>query len=190
MQIFTTELGWMNELIDPGWRLPTATPPTWSQRTVEHVPPSRIVIHRWNWPPLGGILLFAFAAVSRSARRCLPQCSRSSYAERRNTHSYVAPAQSLLADGTFSRDGTPEIVRTPGYPLLLAIGLLSGHAELVTVGLHIILSVASIALVYGLAWELTANSAAALCAIARWRHWNRCRFSSRCACCRRRCSRF
>ena len=83
-----------------------------------------------------------------------------------DTPSYVAPAESLLADGTFSRNGVPEIVRTPGYPLLLTIGLRFGHFEPLTVVLQIILSVASVALVYHLAWKLTASSTAALAASA------------------------
>ena len=131
-----------------------------------HVPLSRVAIHRWTWPPLAGILLLALAlraALLAVACHNAPDLHTLSAA---NTRSYLAPAQSLLADGTFFRGGAPEIVRTPGYPLLLTVGLLSGHVELVTVALQIILSVGSVALVYFLAWELTANSAAALFASA------------------------
>ncbi|MDR0765085.1 MAG: glycosyltransferase family 39 protein [Synergistaceae bacterium] len=38
-----------------------------------------------------------------------------------DTASYVATAAELVKYGTFSADGIPEIMRTPGYPLFLAI---------------------------------------------------------------------
>ncbi|MDR1137033.1 MAG: glycosyltransferase family 39 protein [Synergistaceae bacterium] len=38
-----------------------------------------------------------------------------------DTGSYAAPASELAKYGTFSANGTPEIVRTPGYPLFLAM---------------------------------------------------------------------
>jgi hypothetical protein len=37
-----------------------------------------------------------------------------------DTHKYVVPAESLLEGRGFTRDGLPETLRTPGYPLLLA----------------------------------------------------------------------
>lgn len=36
-----------------------------------------------------------------------------------DTPSYVEPARSLLESFSFSADGRPEILRTPGYPLFL-----------------------------------------------------------------------
>lgn len=38
----------------------------------------------------------------------------------RDTPSYVAPVADLLSSGSFSVEGTPETLRTPGYPLVLA----------------------------------------------------------------------
>ena len=131
-----------------------------------HAPLDSSAVHRWNWLPLASILLLALAlraALLAAACHNAPDLHTLKAA---NTHSYVAPAESLVADGRFFRDGAPEIIRTPGYPLLLTVGLLTGHVELVTVALQIIVSVASIALVYFLAWELTANSTAALIASA------------------------
>ena len=81
-----------------------------------------------------------------------------------DTPTYVAPAESLLAHGTFAVRGVAEIYRTPGYPLFLTAGLWAGHVELVTVALQMVLSLASILLVYHLAWKLTGNSTAALAA--------------------------
>lgn len=43
-----------------------------------------------------------------------------------DTESYVAVAQSMLSGDGVSADGRPEFFRTPGYPLLLAVGALAG----------------------------------------------------------------
>jgi len=40
-----------------------------------------------------------------------------------DTESYLKPAQELINHNRFYSDGTPEIIRTPGYPLLLTLGL-------------------------------------------------------------------
>ena len=37
-----------------------------------------------------------------------------------DSQGYETLATSLAADGTFSRDGEPEIFRTPGYPMFIA----------------------------------------------------------------------
>jgi 4-amino-4-deoxy-L-arabinose transferase-like glycosyltransferase len=79
-----------------------------------------------------------------------------------DTPTYLTPAESLLADGTFSGGVVPEIYRTPGYPLLLTAGLRAGHVELVTVAVQTVLSLASILLLYHLAWKLTGSATAAL----------------------------
>ncbi|HET8796310.1 MAG TPA: glycosyltransferase family 39 protein, partial [Thermoanaerobaculia bacterium] len=38
-----------------------------------------------------------------------------------DSHKYLHPAESLVAGEGFSHDGEPETLRTPGYPLLLAV---------------------------------------------------------------------
>jgi hypothetical protein len=65
-----------------------------------------------------------------------------------DTVSYVEPARELIASYRFVSDGTPEIIRTPGYPLLLTVGLLLGRLELVTIGLQILLSCFTVYMVY------------------------------------------
>lgn len=72
-----------------------------------------------------------------------------------DTATYLAPAQSLIEHGTLERNGSPEIIRGPGYPLLLTLGLAAGHVEAVTVALQILLSVATVYLLYRCALELT-----------------------------------
>ena len=86
-----------------------------------------------------------------------------------DTSSYLEPAQALLAEGTFTRAGHPEVVRTPGYPLLLVPGLAVGHLEAVTVALQAVLGGATVLAVFGLAHGLfglrAAAAAAGLCAL-------------------------
>src|ERR1700731_337058 len=50
--------------------------------------------------------------------------------------SYVVPALELITYHRFFSHGAPEIVRTPGYPLLLMPGLLLHRFELVTIMLQ------------------------------------------------------
>ena len=74
-----------------------------------------------------------------------------------DTPTYVVPAQELVAHHRFFADGAPEIKRTPGYPLLLTIGLLLGRLELVTILLQILLSCFTIYMVYLIAWLIFKN---------------------------------
>jgi 4-amino-4-deoxy-L-arabinose transferase-like glycosyltransferase len=61
-----------------------------------------------------------------------------------DTGTYLAPARDLLAHGTFTRDGRPELARTPGYPLLLVPGIWLGRLEATTITLQIVLSVLTV----------------------------------------------
>ena len=79
-----------------------------------------------------------------------------------DTADYILPAESLLEDGRFETNTAPEFFRTPGYPILLIPGLVLGHVELVTYGLQLLLSLATIWLVYKIALELLGNPTAAL----------------------------
>lgn len=86
-----------------------------------------------------------------------------------DTASYRACAESLARTGSFSIGGIPEIVRTPGYPVLLVPGVALGHVTAVTVWLQIVLGCVTVLLVYRVAFILTGSrpSAAAsglLCA--------------------------
>jgi hypothetical protein len=62
--------------------------------------------------------------------------------------SYIVPARELIAHHRFFSDGAPEIIRTPGYPLLLTAGLLLGRLELATIALQILLSCFTVFMVY------------------------------------------
>jgi hypothetical protein len=79
-----------------------------------------------------------------------------------NTDTYLQPAKSLLATGSFAIDGTPELFRTPGYPLLLAVGLSTGHAELFIFAVQLLMSLATVWLIYDITLSVTNRQAAAL----------------------------
>lgn len=65
-----------------------------------------------------------------------------------DTDSYVSPTRELIAHHRFFSGGLPEILRTPGYPLLLIPGLLLDRLELVTISLQIMLSCLTMYMVY------------------------------------------
>ena len=75
--------------------------------------------------------------------------------------SYIVPARELIAYHRCFSDGSPqarvwnwpvvpapEIIRTPGYPLLLTVGLLFGRLEVVTIALQILLGCFTVYMVY------------------------------------------
>jgi 4-amino-4-deoxy-L-arabinose transferase-like glycosyltransferase len=91
--------------------------------------------------------------------------------------SYIVPAHELITYHRFFSDRSPqprgsnspiapapEIIRTPGYPLLLAAGLLMGRLELVTIALQVLLSCFTVYLVYRTAGLLFESEPIALIA--------------------------
>ncbi|MDQ7783372.1 MAG: glycosyltransferase family 39 protein [Desulfomonilaceae bacterium] len=83
-----------------------------------------------------------------------------------DTMEYVLPAKSLLNGGSYAVDGVPEIVRTPGYSLLLVPGILLGHLELVTILLQVTAGVFTVFLVYKLGMVLWQDARVAVTAAA------------------------
>lgn len=81
-----------------------------------------------------------------------------------DSYTYLEPARSLLSQGTFAAGGKPDIVRTPGYPLFLAIGLSLDHAWLVAIALQILLSCLSVYLTYKIAESVFSNPRVSLSA--------------------------
>ena len=65
-----------------------------------------------------------------------------------DTFSYLEPGRNLLLHGRFMADGVPDLVRTPGYPLFLAIVSLAGMTAAALA--NVILSVFSVILVWRL----------------------------------------
>ncbi|MGQ0593367.1 MAG: glycosyltransferase family 39 protein [Gammaproteobacteria bacterium] len=83
-----------------------------------------------------------------------------------DTNSYIQATQELLSDGTFSVNGKIELLRTPGYSLILVPGIASNHVEVVTIALQILLSASSVWLVFLISLEIFSSYRAAL--IAAW----------------------
>ncbi|MDI6741052.1 MAG: glycosyltransferase family 39 protein, partial [Candidatus Edwardsbacteria bacterium] len=81
-----------------------------------------------------------------------------------DTPSYLIPAIALLRDHRFATFGIPEIIRTPGYPLLLIPGIMIGRMELVAIILQIGISLGTMYLVYHLGDRLFRSRRAALLA--------------------------
>ncbi len=81
-----------------------------------------------------------------------------------DTASYLAPARELIAHHRFFANGAPEIIRTPGYPLLLAAGLLLGRLEITTIACQILLSCLTVFMVYWTAYLLFGRERIALIA--------------------------
>lgn len=92
-----------------------------------------------------------------------------------NTHDskeYISLAQELVRHGRFqstfpilgARTNTPEIQRTPGYPLFLVPGILLGHVQPVTIFLQIMLSCLTIYYIYRVCFFLFEKEKPALVA--------------------------
>ena len=87
-------------------------------------------------------------------------------AEASDTHTYLQPAQSLIAAGQFDSDGAPELVRTPGYSVLLIVGVLAGRVFPITLALQVILGTATTFGVAVLALSMGATRRVAILAAA------------------------
>src|ERR1700719_117759 len=81
-----------------------------------------------------------------------------------DTASYIVPARELVTHHRFFSDGAPELIRTPGYPLLLTAGLLLGRLELATIVLQILLNCLTVYMVYRTAGLLFESERIALIA--------------------------
>src|SRR5579863_4985282 len=71
-----------------------------------------------------------------------------------DTDTYLTPAKELIVYHRFFSAGIPEIVRTPGYPLLLTLGLLLQHLEVITILAQIMTSCFTVYMVYLIAQSL------------------------------------
>ncbi|HEX7151213.1 MAG TPA: hypothetical protein VF618_06975 [Thermoanaerobaculia bacterium] len=81
--------------------------------------------------------------------------------------SYLQGAFSIATDFTFrGENGSPELFRTPGYPLLLVPAMLLQQPVLVGLALNLLLMVGIILLTHRLALRLTNERIAGFCAVA------------------------
>ena len=83
----------------------------------------------------------------------------------KDTATYLAPARELLASGNFEVNNLPEVIRTPGYPLFLTIGLFAHNVEVITIALQIILSTISCYLVFLIGKIITNENSAKFAAL-------------------------
>lgn len=75
---------------------------------------------------------------------------------------YLEPGRNLLLHGSFAVNGVPDVFRTPGYPLFLAITSLAGFPAAAVV--NVILSVLSVLLVCKLGRAVSGDDRVALTA--------------------------
>jgi hypothetical protein len=102
---------------------------------------------KWWTPALAGPVIAA--AVVRLALLAVSIVrTGSSVFSGADTASYLMPGRNLLLHGSFVADGVPDLLRTPGYSLFLAITSLTGLTTAAAV--NIILSVFSVLLVWKL----------------------------------------
>jgi len=111
---------------------------------------------RLAWPLLAAAVLrlvLLMIAVFRGGTRALFDS---------DTFSYLEPGRNLLLHGRFFADGVPDLVRTPGYPLFLAITSLAGFPAAAVA--NVLLSVFSIYLVWRIGRTAFDDNRIALCA--------------------------
>src|SRR5262245_33513716 len=82
-----------------------------------------------------------------------------------DTGLYIELATSLVDSGEFSAAGQPNVRRTPGYPALLALGILGGGIPAM-LAIQVLLSCASVLLVFALVRNLCTVPQVALIAAA------------------------
>jgi 4-amino-4-deoxy-L-arabinose transferase-like glycosyltransferase len=81
-----------------------------------------------------------------------------------DTGTYVESATSLL-HGSFSSNGVPDVVRTPGYPLLLVPAVATYHPTLIAVFQNLLLATVSAWLIWKIVREIAPTSKACLWAV-------------------------
>lgn len=108
-------------------------------RTLPHADGPSAFPLAWRDPTLRLVLLVALVVRTGVALTALERGTT----ESADTHTYVRPAESLVAVGRFDSDRAPELSRTPGYPVLLAVGELTRRVVPTTVALQVILNTAT-----------------------------------------------
>ncbi len=83
-----------------------------------------------------------------------------------DTASYLSLSSELVENGNFARGDLPEITRTPGYPIFLIPGVLSGSPDIVTCILQIMVSCLTVYLLFKVALLIfDSRRVALLCAM-------------------------
>jgi 4-amino-4-deoxy-L-arabinose transferase-like glycosyltransferase len=111
---------------------------------------------RLAWP------VIAAAAVRLTLLAIVLARSGASALSRPDTNSYLDPGRNLLLHGRFVEAGLPELERTPGYPLFLALTSMAGPVAAALA--QVALSVLSVVLVWRLARAVFRDGRIALAA--------------------------
>ncbi len=115
--------------------------------------------NEWWTPRLAGPVLLA--AVIRFGMLAIALARTGEPAVRgTDTASYLIPGQSLLFHGAFYADGVPALLRTPAYPLFLAVTGLAGQT--VAAVINVLLSLFCLVLVWRLAKASSGNDRLAM----------------------------
>lgn len=112
--------------------------------------------------------IIALAAALRLGVACLAWAVNGSAAgfHAPDTELYVRGAEQLWRHGEFTIDGDAEILRTPGYSVMLIPGVVLGQVEWVAILLQTALCCVSVFLVYRIGFELTGREDCGLWAAA------------------------
>lgn len=113
---------------------------------------------------LGGVLALALAVRTAIAALGWTFAPGGPLVREPDSPSYIRAAEALIETGRFGRPGEPELIRTPGYPLLVAIGVWLGHVDAATVALQIALGCLTTWLVYRIGLAVFARDDCALAA--------------------------
>lgn len=117
--------------------------------------------NEWWTPWLAGPVLLA--AVVRFGLLAVALARTGATAvEGTDTYRYLIPGRNLLLHGAFSADGVPALLRTPGYPLFLAVTSLAGFP--VAAVLNSVLSLVCLVLAWKIARVVSADDRIAICA--------------------------
>jgi hypothetical protein len=81
-----------------------------------------------------------------------------------DTAGYLALAEGMITDGSFAQNGHPELLRTPGYPAFLVLGIASGNIEAVIISFQILLSCLTVYLVFFICLEMSGSAHTAIIA--------------------------
>ncbi len=101
----------------------------------------------WWTPRLAGPIMAAAVLRIALLAAALARVGTSAILQN-DTCSYLTPGRNLLQHGRFIADGMPDLIRTPGYPLLLAVTSLGGLP--MAAAANAILSVFTVLLVWRL----------------------------------------
>ncbi len=117
----------------------------------------------WWTPRLAGPVIAA-AVVRFTLLAVALARSGTSAISQGDTNSYLEPGRNLLMHGRFVAYGFPDVLRTPGYSLFLAITSIGGMS--IAAAVNVLLSVFGVVLVWRLGQRVFADNRIAL--IAAW----------------------